>query len=797
MNKPRYIRGNDHIFCIVIRYFFKAVKYVVFLSVFALCIAAGVLAAKAYPIVKGWYEDSARIAASSKPEDFRNEETSYIYADDGSVLLKLKQDKDVDYVKYEDLPKSVMNAFVAIEDKRFYQHCGVDWASTAKACILLVANDGEITRGGSTITQQLVKNVYLSFETSYERKAREIFLALDLEKKYTKNQILEFYINNINFGNGYCGIGAAARGYFDKDVSELSVEEVAFLCAIPNNPSYYNPRTNFDHTICRRNLILREMESQGYLTESQYLQACNAACHLVEQKQEYNDFAASYALECSVREIMRLSGFEFRYDFDSADDYEIYRDKYADAYNEAKIKLTTGGYSIETSINLDAQSALQKVLDDQLASDTEVNDDGTYRIQGAATAIDNSTGRVIASIGGRSGNTNAYLVLNRAFQSYKQPGSTIKPLVVYTPAMMTGYTPDSVLVDEPIEGGPRNADGNYQGDISLRAAVEKSKNTVAWKLFNEITPKKGLSFIQAMHFAKIVPDDFYLPSALGGLTYGTTTEEMAGAYCTLENGGEWREPTCIVSIKDANGNELYEGQQTASIYTEDATKQMTSVLEGVPICGTARGLALDGGHEIACKTGTTNDNKAAWLCGYTHYYSLAVYVAADDNSVSLTAAQGSALPRQIWKGMQEYLLRGKEPVKLLSDVTTESSAEEPDEASVEDSSGSDTSSQRRYDADYSEGVVQNSGDAGNSSESNVNMIDAGQPTDYKPAEEITAPEPKDEQAADEPEVAAPDTPPETPSVQPDGVTLPEETKPSDDDVTQDTLNENEQSESEQ
>lgn len=175
MNKPRYIRGNDHALFIVVRWFFKIMKYAVLLSLLAVCIAAGVLVAKVYPTVKGWYDDSARIAASSKPADFRNEETSYIYADDGSVLLKLKQDKDVDYVKYDDLPKSVMNAFVAIEDKRFYQHCGVDWASTAKACVLLVANNGKVTRGGSTITQQLVKNVYLSFETSYERKAREIF----------------------------------------------------------------------------------------------------------------------------------------------------------------------------------------------------------------------------------------------------------------------------------------------------------------------------------------------------------------------------------------------------------------------------------------------------------------------------------------------------------------------------------------------------------------------------------------------------------------------------------------------
>lgn len=633
----------------------------------AVSAAAIYLYNKYFPTIKQWYDESMQTVASSALEDFRNNETSYIYDNAGNVLLKLKQDKDVQYVEYEELPENIVRAFVAIEDKRFYQHHGVDWASTAKAAWLLLRNDGNITRGGSTITQQLARNIYLSFETSYERKVREIFIALGLEKKYSKNQILEFYINNINFANGYVGIGAAAKGYFGKSIKELSVGEAAFLCAIPNNPTYYNPVKNFENTIYRRNLILREMYNQGYLSEKEYQRACNAAVHLEESTTEYNDYAASFALDCTIRQLMKSNGFHFEYSWASTNDYEVYLDLYAESYSKAEMMLRTGGYRVYTSIDVETQNALQEIFDEGLSSFTETKDDGSFVMQGAATIVDNKTGRVIATIGGRTCEGDHYLVLNRAFQSYKQPGSTIKPLLVYTPVLEKGYTADSIVKDVPIADGPSNSNGKYSGNITLRSAVEQSKNVVAWQLFSELTPSVGLGYLQEMHFAKLVPDDYYLPAVLGGLTYGVTTTEMAGGYSALENDGIWREPTCVERIVSVDNEELFSGAESKRVYVKEAADAMTDILLGVSKVGTAAGLALKGGHEFACKTGTTNDNKAAWFCGYTKQYSIAVYVGADENATSVKGLWGSTYPARIWCAMQNYLLDGEEPQSLLSE----------------------------------------------------------------------------------------------------------------------------------
>lgn len=226
----------------------------------------------------------------------------HVYASDGTEIAKLHAGADSLYLASANIPDDVKNAFIAIEDKRFYDHHGVDWASTAKSCYLLVKNKS-ISRGGSTITQQLVRNVFtedVGFEKSYTRKLKEILTALLLEKKYKKDQILEYYINNINFGNGYCGIGAAAVGYFGKDVSELSTAEVALLCAIPNNPTYYDPRTNLKHTLTRRNLILQQMYEQGYLDKENYLVALNSGVDLIEPATKFYNYESSYAIHCAV-----------------------------------------------------------------------------------------------------------------------------------------------------------------------------------------------------------------------------------------------------------------------------------------------------------------------------------------------------------------------------------------------------------------------------------------------------------------------------------------------------------------
>lgn len=649
---------------------FKVFRVIMIIALIATICAIGVLAYKFTPVFKQYVSEADELVRGSSASTFYPDNTSHIYASDGTEITKLRLSADSTYVTYDQLPKDVMHAFVAIEDKRFYQHHGVDWGSTVKAALLRLKG-GSITRGGSTITQQLVRNVFsenIGFDKSYTRKFKEILTALFLERKYSKKQILEYYINNINFANNYYGIGAASYGYFGKSVDELSETEIAFLCAIPNNPTYYNPRTNMDHTIKRRNIILKEMYDQGYLKRAEYLKAVNVKVTLVPEANDFYNYESSFAVKCATESLMKSAGFHFRYNFDSQPDYDDYQEEYADAYKDAEHLLYTGGFSVYTTLDLSVQNSAQKALDKELKDFKSKDKNGIYNMQGAATVIDNSTGKVIACVGGRSQNSS-YYSLNRAFQAYQQPGSTIKPLIVYTPALQKGYTPDSIVDDSTIKDGPKNSDNSYAGKITLRKAVEKSKNVVAWRLFSEITPRVGLSFAQSMHFNKITPNDYYKPAALGGLYYGVTTVQMASGYATLAYDGFFREPDCIKDIQDSSGKSVYEKEAPSRVYSSDAVNQMLDILTGVANTGTAAGLKLPDNKKmpIACKTGTTNNQHFAWFCGVTPYYSVAVYVGRDDSKPT-DGLWGASYPKYVWRDIQNNLCNGKEVKKLYKKV---------------------------------------------------------------------------------------------------------------------------------
>lgn len=638
------------------------------------CFIAGVAVAvlfcyqvyqKYFPTIKEYYEYADKVVSNSSLSDFKSEQTSYVYDAKGAQLTKLSSGRDVNYVEWSRLPENLVDAVVAIEDKRYWEHHGVDWKSTAKAGLLYLKDSGDIKRGGSTITQQLARGIYLNYEQKLERKFKEIFIALELEQRYSKEQIFEYYINNINFANGYYGIGAAAKGYFNKSASELKLEEITFLVAIPNNPSYYDPVKYPKHTTYRRNLILKQMWQQGMISEKQYWKVSNSPIHFYKPPNKNYNYETSYAIECAVRALMRRSGFKFRYQFNSDKDYKKYCKRRLESYGEAKAELYTGGYRIYTSIEPKAQKALQKSIDKTLKGFKEKKH-GVYKVQGAATVVDNETGLVVAMVGGRSQNFNGVLTLNRAYQSYRQPGSTFKPLAVYTPAFECGYRPESTVDDSPIEDGPKNSDGQYEGTVTLRHAVEKSKNVVAWRLFNSIGPQSGLRFVQSMQFSRIVPSDYYLSSALGGLTYGVSTVEMASGYATLANDGVFREPTCVKRITLASGENVITSKVSYRVYSEDASRMMTDVLQGVAKRGTAKGLSI-GGMPIACKTGTTNNQTNGWFCGYTPYYSVACYVGCDQEE-RLDGLWGSTYPKEIWQRIQERLCKGKK-IKAFKKVT--------------------------------------------------------------------------------------------------------------------------------
>jgi len=581
------------------------------------------------------------IADNSTREDFCTALTSTVYYNDGSVVTSLKAEKDVYYLDYDKIPKLVIDTFVSVEDKRFYEHKGVDYIAIVRAAWSLYTNK-EITQGGSTITQQLSRNTYLSHEVSWDRKITELFLARALETKYSKEDILEFYINNVYFANGNYGIQSAAMGYFQKDVSELSLAEVVFLCAIPNNPEKYDPLVKLDAVISRRNQMLNTMYELGVIKKEEYKEALVEKINLKVSKTEKSNFVETYIFECAV-DILEGRGYTRR---------------------DALAGLYTKGYGIYTSIDKNLQKELQMSLDANLATYTEVNEEGIYELQGAAVTIDNATGKVVAIVGGRSQAVEGY-TLNRAFQSFRQPGSAIKPLVTYTPLLAEGYTADTIVMDEKKEGGPANSNNRYSGPITVRDAVAHSKNTVAWTLFGEVTAAEGLGYLLAMNFEKIVAEDYVPAASLGGLTYGTSVLEMTAAYATIANEGKYRYPGCITKITDADGKVIYESSQIEKeIYSPYASVVMTDILTSVMDYGTGKSAALDG---ITCagKTGTTDKNKDGWFIGYTAYYTTGVWVGYDMPR-EMEDLYGYTYPSRIWKAYMQEIHSDLEDIRFTT-----------------------------------------------------------------------------------------------------------------------------------
>ena len=594
---------------------------------------------------------------------FDQNQTSMVYDANGSVISMLKGEKESYYLPLEEMPVDVPLAIVSIEDKKFFQHDGVDYRAIVRAVKAMIEN-GEPTQGGSTITMQLARNMFLTQEKTWQRKIEEMFIAWGLEKKFTKNQILEFYLNNIYFGGGYYGIQSASRGYFGCDVQQLSLSQIAFLCAIPNNPTLYNPFENMDKAVLRRDRILRNMLEDGKIAQSVYEQALTEQIILnPPQALSKNDYVETFAYYCATRALMELEHFQFCSTFESEEQKDAYEQSYHESYAACQKKLYTGGYHIYTSLDLALQDELQSAVNDTLSEFTEVNEEGIYTLQASAVCIDNTTGYVRAIVGGRKQDYPGY-TLNRAYQSFRQPGSAIKPLTVYTPSFEAGYTLESPVVDEPIEDGPRNANGAYMGEITIRTAIEKSVNTIAWKLYDELTPQKGLSYLQEMNFSKLDREDYRLATSLGGFTRGVSALEMTSGYAAIQNDGKFRQPTCIVEITGRTGEKIYVQPQTEkAVYSQNAARTMTEALVGVMTDGTGKGLKLKG---IPCagKTGTTNDQKDGWFVGYTRYYTTGVWVGYDMPQ-KLTGLAGSTYPGKIWQTFMEEIHQNLPPMEFL------------------------------------------------------------------------------------------------------------------------------------
>ncbi|MGB4660853.1 MAG: transglycosylase domain-containing protein [Mobilitalea sp.] len=630
---------------------FKIVRLVVMMTLVIGLGACVLLLIKYEPTLSALTDAADMKIATIDVSTFKSRETTKIY-DDEENLLKMLSAYEYDYLTTDAIPDDVKNATVAIEDERFYEHNGIDLRAYARVAWLFVKSGGKTIQGGSGITQQLVKNIFLTNEKSLKRKYEEMVISLKLEQIYSKDKILEFYLNNIYYNHGAYGIGAAAHTYFSKTVDELSLAETAMLVGIPNRPEKYDPVDQFDNAVARKDVILGKMKELGSITDQEYEEAIKEEIVLTmpENDSEKENYAVSYTISEAAKKLMELSGFEFLYDFDSDEARKTYQTEYNTLYTEMDSKIRSGGYSIYTSINQDKQTTLQQSLNDGLSEFKSTDEEsGLYETQGAGVCIDNDTGNVVAIVGGRT-QKEAANTFNRAYLAYRQPGSAIKPLIAYTPAFDLGLLPLSLMKDYKIEGGPKNSHDKFYGNVTLRYATEISINTIPYQILLKYKPQNLLHYLTDMEFSGIVDGDINAGIAIGGFTKGITPVELAGGYSTLSRNGSFIETTCLNKLIDISGNVVYENQhKSTQIYKEESAYMMTDVLQGAVSENYATGYGNKiSGFQTAGKTGTTNDMKDGWFAGYTPRYTTVVWVGNDTPS-KISGLYGSTYPATIWR----------------------------------------------------------------------------------------------------------------------------------------------------
>ncbi len=576
-------------------------------------------------------------------ENVRNltmDQATIIYDNDDKELTSVyRQNREL--VKYNDLPKDLIKAFIAVEDKRFFDHTGFDVRAVTRALYRDIMQ-GSAKEGGSTITQQLAKNMFLNADKTLFRKVRELSLALALENNYSKDQIIEMYLNSIYFGNGAYGVKTASELFFDKsDLSQLEIWEMATLAAIPKAPTQYSPLNDAEKSKQRRAVVLKLMRDQGYITEDQ---------RVVAAAVEYNAKASS-----SKRVSVYLTYI----------DYVI--DEVKDVYGISEEELLRSGYKIYTSMDRRAQRAVEDVF----ADSSQFPKNGPDRMaQGAMVIVNQKTGGIAAMIGGRD-----YVAkgLNRAVVR-RQPGSSFKPIVSFAPALEKGRNPYTPIVDKPMSFGnntyrPKNYDNKYRGTVNMFEAMRLSINIPAVALLDEYGVKNAYEFATKLGI-QLSPDDRNLSIALGGLTYGVTPLEMARAYGAFANYGELIESHTVKRIVDAAGKDInpdFSDKKrelaTTRVMSGETAFILTQLLQGVVDAGTGKAAKMK--WPVAGKTGTTQSNikgntkgnRDAWFVGYTSDYTAAVWLGFDKTDKNHYLREGSGTAAKIFKNVMTRVMR--------------------------------------------------------------------------------------------------------------------------------------------
>jgi penicillin-binding protein 2A len=557
---------------------------------------------------------------------------TYILDRNGNKASQLSSSK-LDPVPLTQIPLILRQAVIATEDRRFYDHPGVDIQSILRALIRDLTA-GDYAEGGSTITQQLAKNLFLPSDKSLSRKLKEAGYALKIDFTYSKDEILELYLNSIYFGEGIWGVQGAAKQYFGKDVRDLTLEEAALLAGLPKAPTHYSPVKNKDAALERRNLVLSLMKEQGYISEADYEQA--KAKPIVLSKNNEDQLKGKYA---------------------SYVDYVI--EEAVERYGFTEDQLLTGGLNIYTELDPAMQKAAQDVYrDDSLFPESKKD----QLMQSGAVVLDQHTGGIRALIGYRG--DGVFRGFNHATQLKRQPGSTFKPLVVYGPALEKGYTPSSPLYDGPLDLNgyrPEDWDHQYRGVVTLDEAIVKSWNVPAVWLLNEIGIDTGMNFAKRLGIT-LAKEDRTLGIALGGLSSGVSPLQMAQAYSAFANLGTMHAAHAITKIATGDGHVLVENKsQPVQVMSPSVAYTMTLLLQDAVQRGTGQHAALP--RPTAGKSGTTelpdtpefadagaNSAKDAWFVGYTPELTAAVWLGYDktDRDHYLTTS-GGAVPAVLFR----------------------------------------------------------------------------------------------------------------------------------------------------
>lgn len=659
-----------HFLCFLLT-FSKVILNTLLLLLIVGCITAGIFYAKFLPMYQEASEQAYEKLSNLNENSFHMFSNTVIYDTDGKKIGEIDSGS-YKYAKINKISEYIQKGYIATEDKNFMEHGGIDLQSIIRASVSLVINNGQIRQGGSTITQQVIKNNLLSQKQTFSRKLTEVLLAPSLEQKFNKADIMEFYCNSNYYGNRCYGVETASRFYFGCSAKDVTLGQAAMLCGISNSPNNYNPIASMKLAKEKQAQVLDNMLKENYITKKQYNKAKKEEITIVglDTKASSENYMMSYAIDCAAIQLMRDNGFKFQYTFANQKEQETYNKKYSAEYSKRSAEIRAGGYSIYTSLDQKLQQKLQDSVSKTLSTFTEKNKKTKkYALQSAAMCIDNETQYVVAVVGGRSKNDQ----YNRAFLSKRQPGSTIKPLLDYAPAVDNGViNGSSIYQDKKVywdntnskSYSPSNSGGGFRGSVSIREALARSINTVAFQVYKDIGSEIALGYLDKMHFSSLSYADNTAPAvSLGGFTYGVTINDMCRGYATLQNNGKMSSRTCLTKIVHETNGTVYEAPELedseTEIFSADTSFIMKDIMQGTFNEGYGTGHSGYNSEQIyAGKTGTTSSNRDAWFCGFSSYYTTTVWIGYDTPR-KMPGMYGSTYPLRIWSSFMNNIHKNK------------------------------------------------------------------------------------------------------------------------------------------